>query len=1554
LLLLIAGKDGPEHYAQRVAAMAAARGVGELVKLSVNFPYLLTPALYLASDPFISSVDNVQETFGLAVVEAMASWLAVVASDWSGYRDLVLHGETGFLVPTLWNGTAGGEVFCVAPFAGLPEHYLAQRTAVDVEALYNYWKRLVQNQELRQKMGERGRPRAAGEDCWSKVAPRYGELWERQWEQLQHSRLAPALLSQERQGGQPLTLKITAEQRTALSPTQASILAQRLPPLSFAQERLWFIDQLQPQSAVYNIPVPIRLRGKLNHFAVRRSLNEVVRRHAILRTAFPAIDGLPVQNVMGSSLLFMPELDISALSASHREAELRRLLRGETRIPFDLTRGPLLRSLLIRVGGHDHVLHLTLHHIVFDGWSQAILLQEIAAFYRSYTTGSESTLQDLRFQYVDFARWQRRQLQGEAQDRLLTYWKNHLSDVPVALTLPLDRPRPAVQTHRGAEVVISLDPETTAVLRCLSRNEGVTLFMTLLAVFKVLLSRYSGQKNIVVGTAISGRTRQELESLIGCFVNMLALHTNMGGKPSFRESLGRVRDVCLGAYAHQELPFEKLVQEMQLKRDLSLTPLFQVMFAMQNTPPPSATGSSSLEISQMNVEDPTAKYDLMLLLRESPESLIGVLRYNTDIFERSTIERMRDHFGRLLKVLTFDPSRRISDLHLLTVTERKQLLSDWGRGQVEPVEARAVHQLFEQVARDRPHQTAVAYGTEYWSYGWLNHYAERLANKLRSYGLGPESRVGILLRRTPLLPAAILGVWKTGAAFVPLDPSQPMRRLNYMVEDAQLDLLLTEEHLRGPAAAWAMPTMTLDRREEFDPEHTTEVVRTLLCSPENAAYIMYTSGSTGRPKGVQVTHRGLTNYVVWSARAYEARDGRGTLVHTSVAFDLTLTSLLTPLTVGQRVVLLEGEAGIEPLFAGLAVEHELSYLKLTPAHLRGLSEVGAGARAGGPRALVVGGEALGWGVAAGWRGAAPAPRIINEYGPTETVVGCCVYEVEEVLATATVPIGRPIANTQIYVLDQELEPVPAGVVGELYIGGAGLARGYWRRPELTAMQFLPNPYGEAGSRLYRTGDLGRYSAGGQLEYVDRRDEQVKIRGYRIELGEIQRALSGYEGVKEAVVLARNEGADEKRLIAYLVGDGGELPTASQWRSYLRERLPEYMMPAAFVTMERIPLTANGKVDRDRFPAPDLSFSSIHKHLTPRTMLEFQLAGIWEDVLGVRPIGVKDNFFDLGGHSLLALRLVSRVQRRFECKLSVMDLLRAATVEQLAAVVRRGKKAEVAPLLLEINPGDSKPFFCVHPAGGNVLCYVELARHLGRAFYGIQSPGLDGSSQPFTDVEAMASAYVRAMRSVQSCGPYLLGGYSSGGVVAFEMARQLECAGETLSLLVVFDAWAPRSQPGADAEGMRTKVLAAMAEQLNIPSDALEKISDDDRLVYILTEAKKADRFPPDLELADAQRLLHVFGANSAAVGSYFPRPIAGRLTVFRAKTEQLEAGEAYLGWENLAAGGVEVHEVPGTHMTLMQMPQVRELAQQLAKCIHGAESHNTQTQSAVYCQTRFQ
>ncbi|HYW21094.1 MAG TPA: amino acid adenylation domain-containing protein [Nodularia sp. (in: cyanobacteria)] len=1317
-------------------------------------------------------------------------------------------------------------------------------------------------------------------------------------------------------------------------------------PTSFAQKRLWFLDQLAPGNSFYNVSTALRLTGSLNIAAFKQTLNEIVRRHEILRTSFVMMQQEPVQAIAAESRVPFPIIDIRNFESEERETQVRLIATTEAQNPFDLSTGPLLRVKLLQLDETEYVLLLNLHHIIADGWSIGVLVRELGVLYKAFVEDESclmsTILPELPIQYADFAQWQREWLQclgvngSSPLQTQLAYWQKQLDGIS-ALNLPTDRLRPAVASYKGAKQFFELPDSLTQALEALSYQEDVTLFMTMLAAFQTLLYRYTQQEDIAVGSPIANRNRSELEGLIGFFVNSLVLRTNFSGNPTFRELLHRVRELTLGAYTHQDLPFEKLVEELHPERDLSRNPFFQVVFSLQNTPI-EALELPGLKLSVFEFDSKIAKIDLEFHLWRDLETLKGEVVYSTDLFDQSTITRMLGHFQILLESIVLNPKQRLSDLPLLTQREQKQLLIDWNNTKKAYPNNKCFHQLFEAQVEQTPDAialnahsaNAIVFGNRELSYKELNIRSNQLAHYLKKIGLKPESLVGICLERSPEMIIGLLGILKAGGAYLPLDPSYPQERLNFILQDAKVSLLLTQEKLIPNFTEFSNPIISMDKDWVTITQHSRENPNICVIL-ENLAYVIYTSGSTGQPKGVLIEHRGLSNLAAEQIEVFNLQSTNRILQFASLSFDASIFEIMMALQTGATLYLAKKEC----LLPGKALlqllqEKAITHITLTPAFLSVLPTESLPAL----QVIISAGESCSQDIVKRWWSS--SRRFFNAYGTTEGTIWSTVAEIKSV--TEKPLIGYPIANTEIYILDKYLQPVAVGILGELYIGGDGLARGYLNCPELTAKKFIPNPFNhKKGARLYNTGDLARYRADGNIEFLDRIDNQVKIRGFRIDLSEIETIISKHKNVAKAIVIAQGNLYNNKHLVAYIVLNPPQEQTIIQLREFLKEKLPEYMIPKSFVILDSLPLTPNGKVDISALKTVKNFSPSIDKiFIAPRTPTESTLAKIWAEVLNVENVGIHDNFFDLGGNSLLAVRLLDQINKQFDRDLPLSNLFLNQTIESLAIALYSKTDSLALSPLVPIQPnGLNPPFFCVHPIVGVVFPYYELAHHLGKnqPFYGLQPIGIDGET-PLNRIEDMASHYIEALRSVQPKGPYFLGGWSFGGWVAFEMAQQLQNSGEEVALLAVLDTVAPIKSNIPSFVNTFKFIITTLVPYMwpffldylrLITTPSKNRISEESKL-RLLSESAIVPMF-------------RVFYANNQAVLNYVPHVYPKRINLFRTKVQlNVAEDEANMGWDQLAVEKTEIHDIPGNHLTMLRKPNIQILAAQLRACIEKAQT----------------
>jgi amino acid adenylation domain-containing protein/FkbM family methyltransferase len=1582
------------------------------------------------------------------------------------------------------------------------------------------------------------------------------------------------------------------------------------PPLSFAQDRLWVLDTFEPGSALYNVPIALRLDGALDRPALERSLQAIVDRHEVLRTSFPLRDGKPRAEV-APALALRCESAPTGERCSPDEVSCRAL--AEAQRPFDLARGPLVRAVLLEVGDREHVLFLTLHHIVCDGWSLAVMVRELGALYAAFTAGRPSPLPPLPIQYADFATWQRRQWEGGALDAQLGYWKERLGGTLPVLALPTDRPRPAVRSGRGASRQLELGGDLLAALRALGRQQGTTLFMTLLAGLDVLLHRHSAQADILVGTPIAGRTRTELEGLVGCFINTIVLRVDLSGAPTVAQLLERVRAVTLAAYEHQDVPFERLVEVLQPPRDPSRTPIFQAMMGLQAAILPQAE-LPGLALHPVEVEGTRAKFDLTVMFTESEGGLSVFCEYAADLFDGPTIDRLLGHLRVLLEGMATRPDLPVTELPLLTEQEREQVLLTWNDTATGPAETASLRERIEAQAVQAPGAVAVELEGQTLRYGELDRRANQLAHALRRRGVGPEVVVGVYMERSLELVVALLAVVKAGAAYVPLDPESPPERLAFMVADCGAAVVLTQTALASRIGGHGRQVLALEPGWSALAGEREDLPDRRAQNGADLAYVIYTSGSTGRPKAAMNQHGGLLNRLDWMQAAYRLTSADRVLQKTPFTFDVSVWEFFWPLMTGARLVLARPEGHKDPAYLTALIQRAgITTLHFVPSMLQVFLETPGVEECRTLRLVIASGEVLPRQVVERFHTRCQA-ELHNLYGPTEASIDVTAWHCRRDDARAPVPIGAPISNTRLYVLDRELLPVPAGVPGELHIGGLGVGRGYLRRPALTAERFIPDPFtAEPGARLYRSGDLCRWAPDGTLDYLARLDHQVKLRGHRIELGEIEAALRQHPAVHDCAVVAR-----EDRLVAYVVPeparglplvrllrlerDGrlagrtiGELPNGmmvvhqnrseteflyqeifgeaavhrggfdlpagatvfdvganiglfslgvqartkdvvvhgfepipplfetlglnmdlhgvearlypyglgaeegdvpftfyphdslisgrfadpvedaevvkaflrnqqeaalseadldqlladrlatrtftcrvrrlsdviretgvdridllkidvekgeadvlagidesdfaridqilievhdldgrlaritaqlrrhgyhvtvaqnrlvphsalhdvhatrtavrrpaggappARWsspdrlgeelRRSLERRLPEPMVPAAWVMLEALPLTANGKVDRAALPPPGSPLERRREEgrVPPRDGLDLELIAIWEDLLGVSAIGIRDDFFALGGHSLLGARLMTRIRERLGVALPLSQLLLAPTIERLADLLRAPREPGRRSPLIALRAGGTRPpFFCVHPVGGSALVYRELAAHLGddQPFHGLHAPALESDEPPCADLEAMAARYLEAVRAIRPRGPYHLGGWSFGGLVAWEMARRLSEAGERVAVLVLLDTRMPRASSGARLDD--THLLRLFAGEVGLA------LGPDPQLEEAAARAVAAGILPAGDAPSRLRRVLGVYQGHARAAAAYVPRRYHGpvRLVCPGATADPAAAWAPFLD-----QGAMSVHRVGGDHFTMVKAPHAKPLAELLRQLI---------------------
>jgi amino acid adenylation domain-containing protein len=1334
-------------------------------------------------------------------------------------------------------------------------------------------------------------------------------------------------------------------------------------PLSPVQLGMLFHTLLAPKSGVYFNQALYTLTGCLQKLAMQRAWQQVVDRHHALRALFVwQAREKPLQVVRRRVTLPWEELDWRGLSADEQNAKLAAFLQSDRQRGFDLAQAPLMRLALIRLGENHHELIWSNHHLLIDGWSSFLILKDVMTVYQAICDGRDCRLEPVR-PYRDYINW----LHGQDLLKAERFWREELKGfaAPTPLLGSPGAEGHEVQDHEFTEQLGSTPPSLTAALQSFARQNGLTLSTIVQGAWAILLSRYSGETDVVFGSTVSGRSAElvGIESMVGLFINSLPVRAQFPPQVTTLTWLKDFQDKLVEARQYEHSPLVDVQGWGEVRRGY---PLFQSLVAFENYPVDASVWgqNGNLQISNMRVVVPT-NYPLAIAVAPRKELSIRV-SYDSRRFDGATISRMLGHFNTLLEAIVENPSWRPAELPMLTEAERQQVLYEWNATAADYPKELCIQQLFEQQAERDPKAVAVVYEDRSLSYGELNARSNRLAHHLRGLGVGPDTLVAICVERSPEMVVGLLGILKAGGAYVPLDPSYPAERLAFMIEDSAPAAILSHgparAALEAALAGLASRPLILDLEADL-PLCTGQPVADpdpaeLGLTSSHLAYVIYTSGSTGSPKGVAVTHEGLHNYVAWGVRYYRLNLGSGAAVLTPFAFDATVTSLYLPLLVGKHILLLPEEQQVELLVKRNTDLGKFSLLKLTPAHLDALKHSAPFAYLKElTHSLVIGGESLTEVTVAPWRQHAPQIRLINEYGPTETVVGCVVYEVRPSDPDeGSVPIGRPISNTRIYLLDEGLQPVPVGVAGEIHIGGAGVARGYLNRPELTAERFIASPF-VAGDRLYKTGDLGRYLADGNIEFLGRNDFQVKIRGYRIELGEIEARLSSYPGVREAVVLAREDAAGDKRLAAYIVQlDPQEsgAPRIEELREFLRQKLPEHMVPSSFVTLEKLPLTSNGKIDRRALPAPDERAYATPTSEAPVGPVETTIAEIWVQVLGIDRIGRHDNFFALGGHSLLAVRLLVAVNKSFGRQLPLRTIYDSPTVAGLASLLDSKTVTQLSPIVSLKSGKIFPPLFIVCPAGGNFNQLASLAEYISvdRHIYALEAIGLDGITKPHQRVETMAEDYLGHMLKLQPNGPYLFAGYCFGGLVALEMAQRLLRNGEDIALLALLDTapdrvLLPLSFMLAHWKG-RIYEHAAVSTRLPlrkaVPYVFKRLISGSESIRARYFGWYQRRRYRLDTTSADVVKA--VLDGAGLAGRLYRPQYYPGTITLFKSEPTGHELWRSYEQFWEKRAAKLEICHVPGDHLGMVAA-EAKAVGAQLSLCIERALGSGTELRATT-------
>lgn len=1327
--------------------------------------------------------------------------------------------------------------------------------------------------------------------------------------------------------------------------------AQNL-PLSFSQQRLWFLDQIEPNNSSYNIPEAVQLDGELNLPVLQQTLDAIVAHHEVLRTTYQTIDSHPIQVINQPDSVVIEIVDLQHLPPTEQPAQIQAALVQSGRKPFALDTDLMLRCCLVKLAPNQHIFLATMHHIASDAWSMGLFWQQLGQVYSALAAHQPNPLLPLPIQYADYAVWQREWLSGEIITQQLDYWKQQLTDVNPILKLPTDYPRPAIQTYAGKIISSNLSPQLTADLKALCRQEGATLFMTLLGTFELLMSRHSGQEDFIIAAPIAGRNRIEVEESIGFFINTLLLSADLSGNPTFKQLLQRVRTVALGAYSHQDVPFEKLIEELNPRRDLSRNPLFQVLFNLLNTEDVQLE-LADLTATPVTIAEANSKFDVTLYAKEVGSQLHFDLAYNTNLFTPERMQELLAQFEYLLTQIVADPDRQIQAYSLVTPAARA-ILPDPRVALPQPVYPPITTTITDWATRT-PQQIAIIQADQSWTYQELVTAAQAIARSLQSAQLEIGDAVAVSGDRSFGLIASMLGVLIGGGVLVNIFPALPMARQNQLLSTTQAKYLLAAGEL--PSIA----DLSLDRIQVFEVDPDTAAINSdkvvpdnltaslLSVPPDAAAYIFFTSGTTGVPKGVLGTHQGLAHFLTWQRETFAVTPADRSAQLTGMSFDVVMRDVFLPLTSGATLCL----PGVsEDLTAGKVLpwleRNQITLLHTVPAMIQTwLLTVPPGVSLGKLRQIFFAGEPLTQTLIQQWRDTFPlAGEVVNLYGPTETTLAKCYYRVPAQLRAGVQPVGTTLPATQALVLKSDHQLCGIGETGEIAIRTPFRTRGYLNGSEAERSKFVINPDRSAPEDLvYHTGDRGRYLPDGQLEILGRIDRQIKIGGVRIEPGEIAAILSRHPQVQTAIVIAREDLPGDKRLVGYYVSTDSHQIPVGDLREFLGQELPTFMIPSAFILLAALPLTANGKIDSRALPAPVRDLQANSAGLSPRDEFEIQLTKIWERVLGVKSISLTDNFFELGGHSLLAIRLFSEIEQVWGRNLPLATLFQAQTIEKLANLLRQSGWSTPYSSLVPIQPEGSKPpLFCVHPIGGNILEYYALASHLDKdqPVYGIQSLGLDGKATPLDTIEAMATYYIAEMKIIQPCGPYYLVGYSFAGLVVYEIARQLDRQGERVGLLALLDRLSP------------TFVSCRSESALEIFKIHLSNLSLLDykgKLRYVIGRLKYRfihKRSFRSYMLAEWDNALppsyvDVFDANLTASDKYQNQrqSYAGNLTLFRCEVQPLnQALSVDLCWRDLVTGTVEIYPVVAAHYNMLLEPNVQSLAQQLQLCIGKAQIDN--------------
>jgi len=1297
-------------------------------------------------------------------------------------------------------------------------------------------------------------------------------------------------------------------------------------PLSFAQQRLWILDKIEAENAVYNVPTALKLLGQIDNHKIEESLKIIIERHESLRTNFYEYENSPYQVIKDAKDVNFRINSFNFLNSESnvKDDDITKTLANEANYQFDLESDDLFRFTLIKLNDNEHIISFVFHHIITDGWSINLLITEFIEIYYSLTKNIEHKLPKLKLQYADYAIWQRNYLEGEILDKQISYWKNNLANIPANLNMPIDKSRPKIKTFNGNKVKLVTSSKLKELIVEKTSLIGVTPFMILISVFKILLSKYSGQKDIVVGTPIANRNQLDTEQITGFFANTLVLRNMISGSLSFNELLVNIKRSSLEAYSNQDVPFEKLVELIQPDRDLSYSPLFQVMFVLQNNPQTKTT-EGNLKIEPVDSQFKFTQYDLTLSAEEGLKEYTLWMEYNTDLYVKSSVELMLERYNSLLEIILTDPEIKISDVSLFENSDKIELIKSFSEGKAVNYKNNNVVEVFENIVSKNGKKIALSCNNIEYSYEQLNERANQIAYHLSEYSLKPEEIVGVMLPKTLDAIASLLGIMKVGCAYLPIDKSFPEKRKKYIVNNSIVNKIITlkeNESLNGAQNIYLDEINTNVNRQNYEIPNIVG---------DNLAYIIYTSGSTGLPKGVMLNHDGLLNLVQNQIRDFNINEKSKVLQFASLSFDASISEIFMALLSGATLYL-ESDEVIKTNNKLLKVinENQINTITLPPSFLTLLSKEDLPSIEN----LISAGEALPRDVAEKWY---KNLNLVNAYGPSESTIGVSSYTVKDINRfEESIPIGRPINNVSMYILDEDLNLLPNGIVGEIYIGGKGLGRGYLSNPSKTAEVFIPNPFGTKGESLYRTGDTGFFNKAGFIQFLGRTDSQIKVRGYRIELGEIESVLRNVNGIVDAVVDTEN---NSQILIGYLVYKKGKTYSVDKLKKELRTKLPDYMIPNLFVEISEIPLNINGKVDRKKLPKIDSeTLVKAREYVEPRNDIENKLVQIWQDLLDLQKIGIHDNFFELGGHSLLAIQLIGRIDKEFDIELEMVQLFKDPTVAHLSIEILEKENAieDTSTILFKFNHVErTNPIFFIHPSGGSVHWYSKLANEFEKkqSFYGIQALGIGGKVEPQTSIEEMASTYIHVLKEINPEGPYIVGSWSMGVVIAFEVAYQLSKMDQELSSLIILDQGPllPNEEPQDTAEFLSRMFMGRISFNL----DDLREMTYDEQLKVVLRKAKKEKQFPKFVSLKRFKNYVKILKVQQDAWRNYKIPSYSGNLNLIKSSESHYEYYDTKeYGWEKFVDGNINIFTTAGDHNTMLHAPNVKDLAKLINKIVN--------------------